>query len=129
MANIKQEAEMVKKFKRDHLYNCTILENYSVGIDLIPENIKGLYDLYGDAKYLGTKKIDLILIDEERTIIEVKERLNMESIGQVLSYQILYELQCPQHKGKTKPGILCKWLDPILMPVVKEFNIKIFQCT
>jgi len=58
-------------------------------------------------------------------IIEGKEELNYEAIGQVLTYTVLFEQDHPS-LGEIRMGIACKSVDDKFMDVCKKYKIEVF---
>ncbi|RLI76236.1 hypothetical protein DRP05_13270 [Archaeoglobales archaeon] len=72
------------------------------------------------------KFVDYICIVGNNTawIIEGKEKLNYEAIGQVGVYSCLFSKDYPQFT--VKKAILCEESDPLLESCCKEFGIAVF---
>ena len=72
------------------------------------------------------KSIDLVVhTDQEIWIIEVKLKLNWEAFGQVIAYEHLFRKENP--KVQVQKGIVCKDIDPEILAICEEFNIKVFM--
>ena len=60
-------------------------------------------------------------------IIEAKEKINFESIGQVIIYEYLYK---QTHREMTKKGIVCSDIDDtVLFCACMDFDIHVFELT
>lgn len=86
----------------------------------------------GEAKFevnvgvKGPKYIDLVYEKEDEIwLIEAKNILNYEALGQVLSYKELY-LQKVISPKNIKLGIACKDSDPDIEQVCKRYGIGVF---
>lgn len=72
------------------------------------------------------KSIDLaVYTDQKVWIIEVKPKLNWEAFGQVIAYEHLFRKENP--KVQVQKGIVCKDIDPEILAICEEFNIKVFM--
>ena len=72
------------------------------------------------------KSIDLVVhTDQKIWIIEVKPKLNWEAFGQVIAYEHLFRKENP--KVQVQKGIVCKDIDPEILAICEEFNIKVFM--
>ncbi|TKJ26293.1 MAG: hypothetical protein CEE41_02335 [Hadesarchaea archaeon B3_Hades] len=81
---------------------------------------------YGFGKPLYVVRADfLITVDKRAWILEGKEKLNYESIGQVLVYKDLLLEDYPELE-EIKMGIVCDEVDPILEKTCNKLNIEIF---
>ncbi len=90
------------------------------------ENIKDPEWLFKDAIYLSAKKIDAVFEDEQNIYVaEVKQRLKSQSIGQVLSYRMLYEnLFMPEKK--VIPCLIGSVIDQDVYDLSELQEIKIY---
>ena len=71
------------------------------------------------------KFIDYVcIIKDTAWIMEGKEKLNYEAIGQVLTYSYLFSIDYPQFK--IKKAIICQENDPLLEEVCKNIDIEVF---
>jgi len=71
------------------------------------------------------KSIDLVGYSKNSVwIIEVKPKLNWEAFGQVIAYAHLFQKENPSFK--IQKGIVCKEIDPEILAICEEFNIKVF---
>jgi hypothetical protein len=71
------------------------------------------------------KAIDLIVYTDQAVwIIEVKPKLNWEAFGQVIAYAHLFQKEHPN--SHIQKGTVCKDIDPEILAVCEEFNIKVF---
>lgn len=71
------------------------------------------------------RKIDAVMsVGQARTIIEVKERAQLGSIGQLLGYQHLWELE---HPGETVPDmvLLTNRLSPGVLSLAAKMHITV----
>jgi len=83
----------------------------------------------------GIKRVDMVCETENEVwIIEAKERLNWEAIGQVICYAILYDddYELPKKwfslpKRDIKKAIVCRETDPVLVHCCRALGIHIFQ--
>lgn len=88
---------------------------------------KGLIISYEEdvPKLIGRQKIDIIWKKKGETfVIEAKERLSPEAIGQAIVYKELYK---KENLGENvKSGILCKFADEELLQIVEKYVDEIF---
>ena len=72
------------------------------------------------------KSIDLLVESgETKWIIEVKPKLNWEAFGQVIAYEHLFKKENPS--SYTQKGIVCNEIDPEILTICREFDIKVFM--
>ncbi len=105
--------ELIEKF----------ISNIKVGtIEREVEVGKGIvvYDKYGNSKTIGRYRIDIVWkIGTKTYVIEVKEQLNFESIGQAIVYKELYKQEHPHEDVKS--GIVCRFADKEILDVAKKY--------
>jgi len=51
--------------------------------------------------------------------------LNWEAFGQVIAYEHLFKKENPS--SYTQKGIVCKEIDPEILTICREFDIKVFM--
>ena len=91
----------------------------SIGKEII------IFDKYGKKKEVGKKIVDIVCKTSEATwVIEAKQYLNAEAIGQALVYKELYQKQHPQEKVRC--GVVCKYADKELYEIGKRYIDEIF---
>lgn len=74
-------------------------------------------------RQLTKKRIDVVgWKNQQPTIIEVKKRVGLETVGQILGYRILYKKQFPDYPS---PALLviCESIGPDDILVLNEFHI------
>jgi hypothetical protein len=67
----------------------------------------------------------LVLFDDHCWVLEGKEKLNFEAIGQVLVYRELIKEDYP-HLGEVRMGVICFEGDSILEKTCKNLEIEVF---
>lgn len=74
------------------------------------------------------KSIDLICkTDTEVWVLEGKNRLNYEALGEVLTYSTLYAEEFPEQKIKT--GIVCNTVEEEILETCRKYGITVFEIT
>lgn len=82
--------------------------------------------IYGSFKPSLIKFVDfLVLFDDHCWVLEGKEKLNFEAIGQVLVYRELIKEDYP-HLGEVRMGVICFEGDSILEKTCKNLEIEVF---
>lgn len=72
------------------------------------------------------KSIDLLVQKGQMIwITEVKPKLNWEAFGQVIAYEHLFKKE--NLSSHTQKCIVCKEIDPEILAICDEFNIKVFM--
>lgn len=74
-------------------------------------------------RQLTMKRIDVVgWKNQQPTIIEIKKRVGLDTLGQILGYQILYKRQFPDYPS---PALLivCGSIGPDDILVLNEFHI------
>jgi len=106
-----KEKEIIKKFIQKKLLQGTFKEE----VHLSKLNNEDKYKVY------ESFRIDLVVNENNGTlwIFEVKENLNTNAIGQIISYSNL--LKKPHNKA-----IICKKANPNLIKVCEMLQIKVF---
>lgn len=83
----------------------------------------------GKAKFevgVGRKQIDMVFEQEnEIWLVEAKKSLNCEALGQVLTYEKLYQGQFPPKKT-LKLGIVCEVGDSAIEEACRSKGVKVF---
>lgn len=84
-----------------------------------------VYDKWGSPKTVGKLKIDIVWkIGDETYVIEVKEQLNFEAIGQAIVYKELYKKEHPNENVRS--GIFCKVADKEILEVAEKYIDRIW---
>jgi hypothetical protein len=127
MANVKEERVVLQSYINQY---CT-WKRYVRNVRLIqrscPQEVREKIRRYDIFSYLGAKQIDLVVYGNPTQIVEAKVRLDSKAIGQVLTYQILFEKERPEHAGRTELVIACRHIDPDLLPVCDFYGIRVVQ--
>jgi len=127
LKEIKTAGTTAKKFVHEELVE-RFLSEVKVGhIEREVEVGKGLtvYDKSGSPKIVGRYKIDIVWkTGTETFVIEVKEQLNFEAIGQALVYKELYKREHPDENVKS--GIVCKTADKELLEIAEKYVDRIW---
>jgi len=85
---------------------------------------------YQTAKATLEKRIDAICTTEnEIWILEVKNKLNPASLGQVLTYAEIYPKFYKTDGKKIRKGIVCLQSDPETQKVCEKYHVKVFLLT
>ncbi len=114
---------------KDEDYNKEEVKKF--GVKIITENWwNRLLSSIFHGKYGGLAnfvlKADYMVISKNNVwILEGKENLNFEAIGQILTYKYMVEKDYPW-LGKLKIGIVCMYGDEKLERVCKELGIEVF---
>lgn len=73
------------------------------------------------------KRIDVICtVKDEIWIVEIKPHVNMKALGQIITYKKLFQEEYST-TYKIIPVILCWTLDPDIVPILKDFGIRVLQ--
>lgn len=73
------------------------------------------------------KRIDVVCtVKDEIWIVEIKPHANMKSLGQIITYQKLFQ---EEYKTKLKvvPVILCWTMDPDIAPILSNIGVRILH--
>jgi len=109
--------ELVEKFISN--IEGTIEREVEVGRGFI------VYDKWGVPKTVGRYKIDIVWkTGIETFVIEVKEQLNFEAIGQAIVYKELYKKEYPNENIKS--GIVCEIADKELLEIAEKYVDRIW---
>lgn len=78
------------------------------------------------AKQLTQKRIDVIgFLDDRIILVEVKRRINLATLGQVLGYKFLYE-RAENLVGKTESIVIAALVDVDDRDILEHYDIGIF---
>jgi len=73
------------------------------------------------------KRIDVVCqVNDEIWIVEIKPHTNMKALGQIITYKKLFEEEYSV-TYRIIPVILCWTIDPDIVPILKEFGIRVLQ--
>lgn len=79
-----------------------------------------VYNKYGEPTITGRYRIDIVWkTGTETYVIEVKERLTSEAIGQAITYKELYKKEHPDENVKS--GIVCGTADRELLEMARKY--------
>jgi hypothetical protein len=93
------------------------------GIDALGETSETMYNQW---KELTKKRIDVIgYKDGSPSIVEVKDRVNLGTLGQVLGYQFLYSREHPD-LGFVSLIVITADCGPDDLAILKHYNVKCF---
>ena len=98
-----------------------------VELNLICKDMFWMAEITGDKHKLNLLKyIDCVcIVKSSAWVIEAKERLNYEAVGQVNVLSYLFSRDYPQFS--IKKAIVCERTDPLIESFCKEFNIAVFH--
>jgi hypothetical protein len=109
----KSEAELIEKFIKSDILKGKFCLEVKVG-----SQVSGPFDY--------RKSIDLLCHGEKETwVIEAKERLNYEALGEVITYAHLYAKEHPSEE--IRMGIICSELDEEILETCKFYGITVFK--
>jgi len=103
----------------------TVDYDWRVGVGVIvpsgtEENIRRM------AKMLSQKRIDVVGWNEEQpTIVEVKQRLGIQTLGQVLGYQLLFYREFPKIQ-KPKVMVVCEMGEKDDFDILKAYKVPVY---
>jgi hypothetical protein len=131
---IKKEKELIEDFlhkAKDFGFTGTLEENVGIGgetLEIKSKEKSEKYQKFAKRFYsISQKEIDILheKPDGSCDIIEVKDKLNWEAIGQVIGYRILLAKERNISKEKIGMCVVCRWADEALKKVCEELNIRV----
>lgn len=79
------------------------------------------------AKMLSQKRIDVVgWNDDKPTIVEVKRRVGIQTLGQVLGYQVLFERDFP-NIIKPKLMVVCEIIESDDQDILTKYKIPVYR--
>ncbi len=79
------------------------------------------------ARMLSQKRIDVLgWIDDRPTIIEVKKRVGIQTLGQVLGYKVLFEQEFPNIL-KPEMMVVCQDIERDDQDVLDSYKIPVYR--
>jgi len=128
MANIKRERDILHKFLDEFGVEGKVLIDYEVGKEFLEGIPRELLKQYSGLSKILSKKIDAVIIAEKHYIIEVKQRLDMKQLGQLLCYKDLYAEANRINPDFIKCIAVCEHSDPMIEGCFRKRDIDIYIC-
>ena len=93
------------------------------GVKMAPDTEENIRRM---AKMLSQKRIDVVGWNvEQPTIVEVKQRLGIQTLGQVLGYQLLFYREFPKIQ-KPKVMVVCETKEKDDLDILHAYKIPVY---
>ena len=94
-----------------------------VGVKMPPDTEENIRRM---GKMLSQKRIDVVGWNQEQpTIVEVKQRLGIQTLGQVLGYQLLFSKEFPNIQ-KPKIMVVCEMGEQDDFDILKAYKVPVY---